>query len=99
MPISDRPTDCIIDRLPERIRFMRKKSGLSQEELATRIGISRTFLTLIESGLRTPSMKTLNDLMTTLTDQVGERVARKGWWGKIPNGDHMAATRRSATVK
>lgn len=75
---------------------MRKKSGLSQEELATRVGISRTFLTLIESGLRSPSMKTLNDLMMELTGVVGKRTARKGWWGKIPNGDSMASAKRSA---
>jgi len=40
-------------------REFRKKSGLSQERLALDANLDRTFISMLERGIRQPSMKTL----------------------------------------
>lgn len=37
------------------LRIERKKLGLSAEELAERVGVSRSYITLLESGKRSPT--------------------------------------------
>lgn len=46
----------------EKIRELRKAQGLTQEELAQKIGIKRGTLAQYEAGKRSPSEKPLNDL-------------------------------------
>lgn len=41
------------------IRNMRKERGLSQEALALQCGLDRTFISLLERGLRQPSLSTI----------------------------------------
>jgi len=41
------------------LRDFRKEAGLSQERLALEAGLDRTFISLLERGLRQPSLKTL----------------------------------------
>ena len=43
----------------EAVRAMRRRRGLSQEELADAAGLHRTHISLIERGLREPSLDTL----------------------------------------
>jgi len=43
----------------EVLREFRKKSGLSQERLALDANLDRTFISMLERGIRQPSMKTL----------------------------------------
>ncbi|MFC1875422.1 helix-turn-helix domain-containing protein [Chloroflexota bacterium] len=43
----------------ERVRVLRQKQGLSQEELAYRAGIHRTYLGGIERGERNPALKNI----------------------------------------
>ncbi|MEN8494773.1 helix-turn-helix transcriptional regulator [Dehalococcoides sp. THU3] len=49
----------IEQRFGERIRNLRKKAGVSQEELADRAGVHRTYLGGIERGERNPSLKNI----------------------------------------
>lgn len=42
-----------------RLRQMRHAMGLSQEEMAFRIGMDRTYYAGIEAGLRNPSLRNL----------------------------------------
>jgi len=42
-----------------RVRQLREKQGLSQEELAYRAGVHRTYLGGIERGERNPSLKNI----------------------------------------
>jgi len=50
-----------IERLfGERVRELRLLRGLSQEELAFRAGVHRTYLSGIERGVRNPSLKNIN---------------------------------------
>lgn len=43
---------------PERVALIgaRRRAGLSQQQVAEAVGISRSFYTLIERGCRTPSL-------------------------------------------
>jgi len=41
------------------LREFRKKSGLSQERLALDANLDRTFISMLERGIRQPSMKSL----------------------------------------
>ena len=43
-------------------RIIRAASGLSQSELAHRIGISASHLSLIENGRRQPSLKVISNI-------------------------------------
>lgn len=49
-----------------RIRVIRRKQGLTQEELAEQVGISASFLGHIERGSRIASLETLVLLCNTL---------------------------------
>lgn len=45
-----------------RITEIRKHAGLSQAEMAERLGLSRNFISLIENGNRIPSDRTISDI-------------------------------------
>lgn len=49
-----------------RMQRMRKKAGYTQEKLAEKIKVSLTFIGLIETGKRRPSMKTLQKIASAL---------------------------------
>lgn len=48
------------------VRRLRRDAGLSQEELAHRSSIDRTYLSDIERGLRNPTLLVICDLATAL---------------------------------
>ena len=50
----------------EKVRTLRKSAGLSQEVLAARCGIFRTYLSRIESGAANPSLVVLVTLAQAL---------------------------------
>lgn len=56
------------------LRKRRRAKGLSQEELASVAGVHRTFVSMLERGVRTPSLdvvlKLANGLDTTATSLV-----------------------------
>lgn len=53
--------------LAEKIRSLRKEKNLTQEALATLLGVERTTVTMWESGQNTPPTKYL----VTLADALG----------------------------
>lgn len=52
--------------LGTRIRSLRKSMGLTQQNLADGVGVSRIYIQALESGRRTPSMKLLSKLADNL---------------------------------
>lgn len=46
----------------ERIALVRKSLGLTQEKFAEKVGLSRNFMWMIESGTRVPSDRTISDI-------------------------------------
>ena len=50
------------ESFPERLKYARDKIGVSQEEFARRLGISRASLTLYENGRRVPDISVLKKI-------------------------------------
>lgn len=58
----------------EVLRDLRDRNGLSQQELATETGLGRTYISLLERGLRRPSLETVFRLAHVLGTPPGEFV-------------------------
>ncbi|MEN6546536.1 MAG: helix-turn-helix transcriptional regulator [Armatimonadia bacterium] len=54
------------------IRALRHEVGISQEELAERAGLHRTYISMVERGIKTPTVVTLVDLARAVGMQTGE---------------------------
>lgn len=50
----------------EKLRSLRQKNGLTQKELADRCELSKGFISQLESNQTSPSLSTLEDILTTL---------------------------------
>jgi len=48
------------------LRTLRKEKGLSQERLAIQSGLDRTYISLLERGLRRPTLRTIFSLAKVL---------------------------------
>ena len=55
-----------LDGIGERLRTERTKAGISQRELARRLGLSASLISQLESGLSKPSVGTLYAIVTEL---------------------------------
>lgn len=55
-----------LKKLSEKVKNLRKKHSLTQEQLATKIGVSAAYIGFIEQGQRTPSVKTADKLARVL---------------------------------
>ena len=68
-------------RFGQIVHERRKAAGISQEALADKAGLHRTYISLLERGLRMPSLGVLQCLAkafkTTMVDLVAE-VERSG---------------------
>lgn len=53
-----------------RLREVRKRNNLTQQELADRVGLTKTSISCYESGTRTPTLDTLIDLANELNVDV-----------------------------
>ncbi|MFD3005108.1 helix-turn-helix domain-containing protein [Thermus tengchongensis] len=51
----------------QKLRELRLKRGLSQTKLAQKVGVSQTFISALEMGLKQPSLKTLLALADALS--------------------------------
>jgi transcriptional regulator with XRE-family HTH domain len=60
----------------EELRNARKELGLSQEALGFESGYHRTYISLLERGLRAPSLQTTFRLSTALGITPSEFIAR-----------------------
>jgi transcriptional regulator with XRE-family HTH domain len=53
---------------------LRKNAGLSQEKLAELAGLDRTYISLLERGLRQPTITTLGISPSSLIKDVENRI-------------------------
>ena len=49
----------ILEKFGERLQKVRKSQGISQEELAAKLAMHRTYVGMIERGERNPTIRTL----------------------------------------
>lgn len=64
--------DTIEKKFGDRIRELRKAVQISQEELAYKAGIHRTYLGGIERGERNPSLRNINAIAVALNVSLEE---------------------------
>jgi transcriptional regulator with XRE-family HTH domain len=62
--------------LAEQIRLVRSKKGLSQEELAFRAGLHRTYISLVERGKKSPTIDCLIRISAALDVKVSDLLAK-----------------------
>ena len=56
----------LIVRFGKRVKELRNSLGITQEELAERAELSKDYIGLIERGLRSPSLQTIQKIATSL---------------------------------
>lgn len=56
----------ITEKVGQRIRELRRTRGISQEKLALKAEIDRTYLAGVEQGKRNPSIKSLEKIINAL---------------------------------
>jgi len=62
------------------LRERREKLGLSQEAVAERAGVDRTYISILERGLKSPTLDTLEKVcaaLGALPEQVIETARRR----------------------
>ena len=60
----------------EVLRQLRERAGLSQETLAAKSGLDRTYISLLERGQRQPTLKTLARLAEALNTSLAALAKR-----------------------
>ena len=61
-------------RLGQRVQSLRMEKGWSQEELADRSGLHRTYVSGVERGVRNPTITVLDRLATALEVELSRLV-------------------------
>lgn len=68
--MDDDDFDTLRQELAQRLKFARKRSGLSQEALALAAEVDRTYVSQLERGLANPSLLILHRLATVLNSKL-----------------------------
>ena len=68
--------------LAEQIRSFRSKKGLSQEELAFRAGLHRTYISLVERAKKSPTIDCLIRISAALDVRASELLAKAEKYAK-----------------
>jgi len=58
------------------LRELRKKAGLTQEEVGFRAGVSREYVSMLESGKNTPTIDVFIRLCDAIDTSPGELITR-----------------------
>lgn len=66
---------CYPDRMKLRVRELRENKGLTVEQLADRVGISKGYLSEIERGVKVVNSRRLDQLATALGCQPNDLLA------------------------
>lgn len=56
----------------QKVREIRQRRGLSQDDLAAMTGLEHSYISYIESGKRNPTLKTLHRIADALKVQLSE---------------------------
>lgn len=69
----------ILKDLGDRIKYLRKQIGLSQEKLALKAEIDRTYLAGIEAGKRNATIQSIEKIVNAL------EISMKDFWNFDPH--------------
>jgi len=75
--------------LGERIRELRKKRNLSQEQLAEMAGISSKYLSRIERGIQAPSIESLDKISAGMKVEIRDLFDFYHIAGQVPPTDEV----------
>ena len=64
--------DNTIKNLGRRIKQIRIKKGLTQEGLAVRSGLTKSYISLLEAGKKVPAISTLSGIAVALAMTIGD---------------------------
>jgi transcriptional regulator with XRE-family HTH domain len=70
----------LADRIGDTIRRLRKEADLSQEALADRCGVHRTYIGAVERGEKNITVKTARKICTSLD------LSLKDFFSEVPDG-------------
>jgi XRE family transcriptional regulator, regulator of sulfur utilization len=70
------PSSNLRAALAEQIRLFRSKRGLSQEELAFRAGLHRTYISLVERAKKSPTIDRLTRISAALDVKTSDLLAK-----------------------
>ncbi len=62
----------VLEKFGEKMQKTRKEKGVTQEELAAKLSMHRTYIGLIERGERNPTIRTLYKIAKALGVQSSE---------------------------
>jgi transcriptional regulator with XRE-family HTH domain len=62
------------ERVATRIKTLREHRGMTQEELAEKAGVSRTYLARLETARQDPTLSTLEKLAKALRVKVAKLI-------------------------
>lgn len=79
------------------LREIRHEKGLSQETVAARLDVARTYISYLESGQRYPSVEMLIALATALEIRPGEILDRVA--GRIASGKALPIAKQVGPLK
>ena len=51
----------------EKIKSLRESEALTQEEIAVKVGVSKEFISMVESGKRNPSLEVLSKIASVFS--------------------------------
>ncbi len=88
----------VLDAIGERLREERVKAGISQRELARRLGLSASLISQLESGQSRPSVGTLYSIVTELGVSL-DHVIRGGDLQDAVGSSHGSADDHSPVVR
>lgn len=81
------------------VRAQRHLANLSLREMARRTKLSNAYLSQIERGLHTPSVRVLRSLAEALDLSVETLLAQAGLWGDSPGSEVPEPETSSATER
>lgn len=74
----------VASRFGQNLAYARRRSGLSQEEVAIRAELHRTEIGMLERGVRLPRVDTMLKLAGALEEDPGELLDGLDWSPAIP---------------
>src|SRR5437588_10108976 len=95
---AEEPWQAQLDAFGSFLRAQRRLANLSLREMAQRTNLSNAYLSQIERGLHTPSVRVLRLVAQALDLSAETLMAQAGFWGTNPDPAASARTASDAEL-